>query len=207
MIQLPALEKRELHDDFGINVDLMPASEATNAYDLIEDIKKAWRHEYRRVDMRDWWDYATDRPEDKRPECGFVACGAGWTVFLAKPKYFIEHFVLRTKFNGVLDEALEILSGWTPAISELAYDEERYEDSHAWPEEWKQRHRLRVDLSVLFNTADIRSDPYSSGPNTYEYKYLEPGTPAYGEAVIAKMEAIQREYADILKNTPIERER
>jgi len=72
----------------------VPRSDATNVYDLLQDVKQAILEEPRRVDMnfvayvddrtRQWTNPRTGRKEVMpAPSCGTVGCFAGWTMLLA----------------------------------------------------------------------------------------------------------------------------
>ncbi len=66
----------------------VPRSQATNAYDLLEDVCKAILEEPRRYNQGEWLKrYYLGQVNTglyNLPDCGTVACVAGWTAVLAQ---------------------------------------------------------------------------------------------------------------------------
>lgn len=89
-----------------------PRSNATNAYDLLRDVCKVILEEPRRYYQNRWYVTNTERIESilgakKSPDCGTMACRAGWIVQLVDgqlPKVDFETSDRACSLLGVKDE-------------------------------------------------------------------------------------------------------
>ena len=108
----------------------VPRSDATNAYDLLEDVIACIEQEPKRLDMREW--LVTDMPRNRAyPQCGTIGCVAGWTVALSTGSD-------NKSFYSWEQSAREILLG--PAPEQTGYN--AYADR-------------RQELFDLFYTVDV----------------------------------------------------
>ena len=92
---------------------LLPQMTATNAYQLLDDVIAAITVEPRRLNMRQWVMSALSLGEyakSRVPECGTVACCAGWICVLARPNIAIR--MARTGLGGGISSTARGLLGF-----------------------------------------------------------------------------------------------
>ncbi len=91
--------------------ELYPTLTATNAYQLLDEVAAAIISEPRRLDMRHWVTEARRllklSPKNV-PECGTVACAAGWICALVNPS-MVANAAVTGDEDGVVARAREIL--------------------------------------------------------------------------------------------------
>lgn len=152
-----------------------PVSTAENAYQLIDEVIAAIREEPKRVNMGMWvhtveclrelYPAARTKPT-ALPECGTIACVAGWVVGLAEPEKLRAFQISETGNSATIAHVAARILGW------LFYDASTF-------------------TMFAAHGADI--------------DHLKPGTKRYVEAVVARIRAFQREHAERLINTSIQR--
>ena len=154
----------------------LPATRATNAYELMEDVNRIILEEPARMDMRKWISAfrslteIEQRNEDvsegifpiPEPACGTVACYSGWCAILVGDR------TMSTYGEQIL----------------APYKEEPSRVNHA----------LRNTLENAF---------YGTTFWDKAGRMIRPGTLKYAKMVVARFKAIMDEYETELKSTPI----
>lgn len=86
----------------------LPTSDATNAYDLLTDIRRLIREEPKRYDQHTW----IEHPLKGGPSCGTVGCVAGWVWTLKRPEYTESIADAAAKILGLeWSQAAELFNG------------------------------------------------------------------------------------------------
>lgn len=166
-----------------IDTSLRPRSQATNAYDLLNDLCNVVRAEPARLYMDTWavapWrleNFVKEENMTRIPECGTAACVAGWTVALARPKRFTE----------------ELAADVAGHFSTLAQDLLLPPYDFSQPQIGQDPYEMRKDLVRLFE---------SFPPEEFKH-----GSDEYVDYVVQRIKKFQQKWATTLRAIPIEPE-
>lgn len=186
-----------------IKISKLPRSQATNAYDLLNDVIVAIRAEPLRLDMGSWLTPAdmAFSSRDRQPACGTVACVAGWTAILGSPlptrAEVIEKGIYAWSWSSPSDRARELLVPRTlrNAVDDYNYSYDAYNDEPpAKTPAYERAMQMLRSLEDLFYTFPDSTDDT-----------LEIGSPAYAETIITAILAFQTEYESELRGYAIDR--
>lgn len=162
----------------SVKQDLLPRlSQATNAYDLLNDVIAAIEAEPKRMDMSTWIskegeDYT--KTKSYGPQCGTVACIAGWgTILTVDPNLPLQVWNAQVDLPSITMRQILTPPEWfyQSGVKNLG------------KEETKIANEFRQDVRNLFMYQP--SEDY--------------GTAEYVAVVVAHIRAFQEKHADILK--------
>jgi len=162
-------------------------SQATNVYDLLEDVCATILEEPRRYNQGEWgavrgsqeWEYL---PETLHPDCGTVGCRAGWIVVKADGAMPMrEEYGFAPRVNAILvphraSQILGKLEAWT--LLDNAREYER-------------------DINALFDESALTIES-----NDDEFLPLK-GSREYAERGVAGLRAFMTKWNTYLKSLPI----
>lgn len=159
----------------------MPATSATNAYDLLERVAQIVEEQPLRYHQGEWLvNRRYMNPEnvssDTTPECGTIGCVAGWIAALTHPNTGL------LNYEGVGNHAAEVLG----LTSEKAYRvlfagdaiKEQYLEEHPEKSDW-----FGAELDEVLPS---------------------PGTAEYAKLGANHIRRYMAENKDALRNTPVE---
>ena len=159
-----------------------PRSNATNAYDLMNDVCKDILAVPARMNMDNWVSSRSDMSRAKQltfpkvtpPECGTIACFAGWVNLEATGK------------SGGGSDASNILAPY-PSYRVNVWGTKEFDYSNP------KINRLRNALDNAYLNMRVRKDR----------KDLTPGTRAYARVVVKRFRKIMKRFKTQLQATPV----
>lgn len=125
--------------------NVMPTSKAKTAYGLLSDVRKAILERPERYNQRDYISYVGESDFAVYPECGTVACVAGWVCLLKwrKPQWH-EVGEMAAKLLGIDDGQQSELYIETAAGPDRAQTPEHAQGGAEHIRQFQQRHAKQL---------------------------------------------------------------
>lgn len=161
----------------------LPVSRATNAYELMEDVNAAILAEPCRLNMTAWVKMFQNiqnisSVDGSIPACGTIGCYAGWTTFLHDQRPEWDPLRVENRALAVLTHTSPI---WGSGL-----------DSSS----------LRGRLRSAFNEISV-TESIQSGVTKGRILKLKQGTRRYARAVVKRFERIMAQFEQELKAIPV----
>lgn len=184
----PTEEEKQLAEEMAEAVmkSFLPVFHATNAYDLLEEVIAAIEQEPRRYDQGSWFsnlEHLAYRREEceELPNCGTMACIAGWIAIGTKREITEE----AQSYRSIPTYAAAVLGFEYHMPSRFDDDDDGYNDYHA------------ANVAPVQNLFDESLSGYRLD-HEYGADYAV-GTPGYAAIGIRKIRAFMAEHEARLK--------